>query len=155
MNGFFSFFLSKIRHYCDNALSIIMAFPSENPVLASNLQFVLSRTRGSDSAVESLRMALLGTAAIHQSFLLSRSGVCHGQGGADEVMQLANTFRAKSKQLLVTTCSTSEGARSDAALGAAVAIVLIDVSALASEVSTCKTQETPRYSLVGRTGLRS
>ncbi|KAI0949383.1 hypothetical protein AcW1_009014 [Taiwanofungus camphoratus] len=116
-----------IRHYCDNALSIIMAFPSENPVLASNLQFVLSRTRGSDSAVESLRMALLGTAAIHQSFLLSRSGVCHGQGGADEVMQLANTFRAKSKQLLVTTCSTSEGARSDAALGAAVAIVLIDI----------------------------
>ncbi|KAH9949554.1 fungal-specific transcription factor domain-containing protein, partial [Amylocystis lapponica] len=115
-----------IRHYCDNSMSIIMAFPSENPILAANLQFVLSRSRGSDSAIESLRTALLGVAAVHQSFLLSRSGMCHGQGGADDVMQLANSFRAKSKRLLYASI-TPEGAGSDAALGAAVAIALIDI----------------------------
>ncbi|CCM01484.1 uncharacterized protein FIBRA_03538 [Fibroporia radiculosa] len=104
-----------------------MALPFENPVLAANLHFVLGRTRGSDAAVESLRMALLGTAAVHQSFLLSRNGQSSGEGGADDLMQLAHSFRSKSKQLLVTACSTPEGAGSDATLGAAVAIVLIDI----------------------------
>ncbi|KAL6310354.1 fungal-specific transcription factor domain-containing protein [Sparassis latifolia] len=114
-----------IHHYCDNAKSIIMALPSENPILAANLQFVLSRPRGSDSAVESLRMALLGVAAVHQSFLLSQNGACHG--GADQVMRLANSFRNQSKQLLVQACTTSEGVRNDAALGAAVALALVDI----------------------------
>jgi len=104
-----------------------MAFPSENPVLAANLQFVLGRTRGSDLAVESLRMALLGTAAVHQSFLLSRSGGCQGQAGADEVLEIAHGFRTKSKQLLHAACQSPEAAGSDAALGAAVAIVLTDI----------------------------
>lgn len=118
-------FLLKIRHYCDNALSFIMALPAENPVLTANLQFVLGRTRGSDYAVESLRAALLGVAAIHQSFLLSRSGV----SSASEVMQIAGSYRTKSWQLLSKACSTSEGSQSDASLGAVVAIALIDVSA--------------------------
>ncbi|OJT10428.1 hypothetical protein TRAPUB_13027 [Trametes pubescens] len=114
-----------IRHYCDNALSIIMAYPSENPVLAANFQFLFDGVRGSDSAVESLRSALLGVAAVHQSFLLSRSGV--SQPAADEALRVAESFRAKSEHLLVAACGTSEGCHNDAALAAAVTIALIDI----------------------------
>ncbi len=121
-----SCFAPKIRHYCDNALSIIMAYPSENPVLAANFQFLFDGVRGSDSAVESLRSALLGVAAVHQSFLLSRSGV--SQPAADEALRVAESFRAKSEHLLVAACGTSEGCHNDAALAAAVTIALIDVS---------------------------
>lgn len=116
-----------IRHYCDNALSIIMAYPSENPVLAANLQFILHRNRGSEMAVESLRMALLGIAAVHQSFLLSRQGVCNGEGGADDCMQLAYSFRTKAKHSLYAACNTVDGARDDATLAAATGIILIDI----------------------------
>ncbi|KAI0745764.1 fungal-specific transcription factor domain-containing protein [Earliella scabrosa] len=114
-----------IRHYCDNALSIIMAYPSENPVLAANFQFLFDGVRGADSAVESLRSALLGVAAVHQSFLLSRSGV--STMAAEEALRVADSFRAKSKHLLVSACATREGCHNDAALAAAVAIALIDI----------------------------
>ncbi|EIW63305.1 uncharacterized protein TRAVEDRAFT_161504 [Trametes versicolor FP-101664 SS1] len=114
-----------IRHYCDNALSIIMAYPSENPVLAANFQFLFDGVRGSDSAVESLRSALLGVAAVHQSFLLSRNGV--SQQAAEEALRVAESFRAKSEHLLVSACGTSEGCHNDAALAAAVTIALIDI----------------------------
>ncbi|RPD74317.1 hypothetical protein L226DRAFT_463926 [Lentinus tigrinus ALCF2SS1-7] len=114
-----------IRHYCDNALSIIMAYPSENPVLAANFQFLFDGVRGTDSAVESLRSALLGVAAVHQSFLLSRSGV--STLAADEALRVADSFRAKSKHLLVSACATREGCHNDAALASAVAIALIDI----------------------------
>ena len=127
INECMSFLLSlKIRHYCNHALSFIMAFPTENPVLTANFQFILGRTRGSDYAVESLRAALLGVAAIHQSFLLSRSGV---SDRVDEVMNIAGAYRNKSRQLLARACSTPEGTQSDASLGAVAAISLIDVSA--------------------------
>ncbi|KAI0743550.1 fungal-specific transcription factor domain-containing protein [Daedaleopsis nitida] len=112
-----------IRHYCDNALSIIMAYPSENPVLVANFQFLFDGVRGTDSAVEALRSALLGVAAVHQSFLLSRSGV----STADQALRVAHSFRAKSKHLLVSACATPEGCHNDAALAAAVAIALIDI----------------------------
>ncbi|TBU33811.1 fungal-specific transcription factor domain-containing protein [Dichomitus squalens] len=114
-----------IRHYCDNALSIIMAYPSENPVLAANFQFLFDGVRGTDSAVESLRLALLGVAAVHQSFLLSRSGV--SSLAADEALHVADTFRAKSLHQLTSACATPEGAHNDAALAATVAIALIDI----------------------------
>ncbi|KAI0780049.1 fungal-specific transcription factor domain-containing protein [Fomes fomentarius] len=114
-----------IRHYCDNALSIIMAYPSENPVLAANFQFLFDGVRGADSAVESLRSALLGVAAVHQSFLLSRSGV--STLAAEEALRVADSFRAKSRHLLVSACATPEGCNNDAALAAAVAIALIDI----------------------------
>ncbi|RDX55109.1 hypothetical protein OH76DRAFT_1339762 [Lentinus brumalis] len=114
-----------IRHYCDNALSIIMAYPSENPVLAANFQFLFDGVRGTDSAVESLRSALLGVAAVHQSFLLSRSGV--STLASDEALRVADSFRAKSKHLLVAACATREGCHNDAALASAVAIALIDI----------------------------
>ena len=104
-----------------------MAYPSENPVLAANFQFLFDGVRGADSAVESLRAALLGVAAVHQSFLLSRSGV--SQQAADEALRVADSFRAKSKHLLASACATQEGCHNDAALASAVAIALIDVSA--------------------------
>ncbi|KAI0645695.1 fungal-specific transcription factor domain-containing protein [Trametes meyenii] len=114
-----------IRHYCDNALSITMALPSENPILAANFQFLFDGVRGADSAVEALRSALLGVAAVHQSFLLSRSGV--SQQGSEEALRVAESFRAKSEHLLVSACGTPEGCRNDAALATAVTIALIDI----------------------------
>ena len=95
-----------------------MAYPSDNPVVAANFQFLFDGVRGTDSAVESLRSALLGVAAVHQSFLLSRSGV--STLAADEALRVADSFRAKSKHLLVSACATPEGCHNDAALAAAV-----------------------------------
>ncbi|KAI0358452.1 hypothetical protein OH77DRAFT_1396672, partial [Trametes cingulata] len=114
-----------IHHYCDNALSIIMAFPSENPILVANFQFLFDGVRGADSAVEALRSALLGVAAVHQSFLLSRSGV--SKQASEEALRVAESFRAKSEHLLVSACGTPEGCYNDAALAAAVSISLIDI----------------------------
>ena len=116
----------KIRHYCDNSLSIIMAIPSENPIVAANLPLVLSRPRGSDLPTEALRTALMGVAAIHQSYLLARGGTT--PDGAEEMMQIAQKYRMNSKQNLTKACSTIEGTRSDASLAAALAIILMDVS---------------------------
>lgn len=132
-NVFYLFPLSKIRHYCDHSLSFIMAVPSENPVVSANLPLILNRSPG-DSSAEALRMALLGVASIHQSFLLARGGST--QYGADEMLQLSHSYRMSSKQLLAKACTTVEGVQSDASLAASIAIALMDVSLLAlSDVS--------------------
>ncbi|PSR74633.1 hypothetical protein PHLCEN_2v9699 [Hermanssonia centrifuga] len=102
-----------------------MALPSENPVLAANLQLVLSRAPGYDTAIDALRKAILGVAATHQSYLFSRSGV---SSMADDAMQMAKSYRSESKQLLAEACATAEGMQSDASLAASVAIALLDVS---------------------------
>jgi len=120
------FVLPKIRHYCDNSLSIIMAVPIENPIVAANLPLVLSKPRDSDSPTEALRSALLGVAAIHQSFLLAQGGST--PDGADEMMQIAQRYRMTSKLHLTKACSTTEGTQSDASLAATLAITLMDVS---------------------------
>ncbi|KIJ67948.1 hypothetical protein HYDPIDRAFT_25403 [Hydnomerulius pinastri MD-312] len=114
-----------IRHYCDRSLSIIMAIPSENPVLAANLPLVLDRPQGSDVSAEALRNALLGVAAIHQSFLLSQTSGT--QGGAEDMLKLAHTYRMNSKQLLAKACTTASGAHSDASLAACISISLMDI----------------------------
>lgn len=116
--------IPKIRHYCDNSLNLLMALPSENPVLAANLQLVLSRAPGSDLATEALRKALLGVAATHQSYLLSRRGATPE---AEEAMFLANGFRSESKQLLSESFNIREAMQSDASLAASVSISLLDV----------------------------
>lgn len=103
-----------------------MAVPSENPIVAANLPLVLSKPRGSDSPTESLRAALLGIAAIHQSCLLARGGAA--PDGADEMMEIAHQYRMNSTLHLAKACSTVEGTRSDASLAAALAITLMDVS---------------------------
>lgn len=103
-----------------------MAVPSENPIVAANLPLVLSRPLGSDSSTEALRTALMGVAAIHQSYLLARGGAT--PDGAEEMMLIAQQYRMKSKKHLMKACSTVEGTRSDASLAAALAITLMDVS---------------------------
>ncbi|KAH7929898.1 hypothetical protein BV22DRAFT_1080190 [Leucogyrophana mollusca] len=114
-----------IHHYCDKSMSIIMAIPSENPVVAANLPLVFNRPPGSDTSAEALRMALLGVAAIHQSFLLSQNEVT--RRGGDDMLQMAHSYRMNSKRLLARACATAEGAQSDASLAASLAISLMDI----------------------------
>jgi hypothetical protein len=120
----------KIRHYCDNSLSIIMAVPSENPIVAANLPLVLSKPRGSDPPTEALRAALMGVAAVHQSYLLARGGTT--LDGANNMMQIAQKYRMSSKLHLTKACATVEGTRSDASLAAVLANTLMDVSPVKS-----------------------
>ncbi|EPS97724.1 hypothetical protein FOMPIDRAFT_1024907 [Fomitopsis schrenkii] len=114
-----------IRHYMHNAISFIMAVPVKNPVANANLLLACGGpATGADVAIEALRAALMGTASVHQSFLCSRGLV---QGGADEAMARALSYRDKSNHLLTMACRATESAMTDAALGAAVAICLIDI----------------------------
>lgn len=126
INESICFSFTKIRHYMNNAIKFIMAVPVKNPVAKANLALACGGpATGADVAVEALRTALMGTASVHQSFLCSRGLV---QGGADEAMARAIAYRDKSNHLLTMACRTTESAMTDAALGAAVAICLIDVS---------------------------
>ena len=135
---------SKIRHYCDHSVNFIMAVPFENPMVAFVLPLILSCAPGDDLAVDALRLSLLGVASVHQSFLLSRSQPCFDS--AKEHMLLANAFRLKSKQTLARACATPRGAQSDAALGASLAISLMDVSVPTARllVNVRKKLKTPR-----------
>ncbi|QRW25055.1 Fungal specific transcription factor domain [Rhizoctonia solani] len=100
-----------------------MAVPSQvNPILAVNLPLVLATppplhgmsvlepNAGGSPATEALRLSLLGVGAIHQAYLLARSGT-------------------DMRRMLALACQTIEGTRSDAALGASVTIALIDIFA--------------------------
>lgn len=107
-------------------MNFIMAVPFENPMVAFILPLILSCPPGNDPAIDALRLSLLGVASVHQSFLLSRNQVC--SSSAKECMLFANAFRLKSKQILAKACTTPHGAQSDAALGASLAISLMDVS---------------------------
>ena len=117
---------SLILHYCANAADLMMAIPSGlNPMLAINLPLALSSPRGMDYAGDALRVALLGIGAIHQAFLLGRSGVSTTQTTA--MFQYASNLRDMGKELVRRAASESTGARSDAALGAATALGTIDI----------------------------
>lgn len=138
----------QIRHYCNTSTMLTMAVPSQvNPILAVNLPLVLATppplaglsimdpNAGGSPATEALRLSLLGVGAIHQAYLLARSTsvdmslVKTGTGGAaDELMNLAISYRLQATKCLALACQTIEGTRSDAALGASVTIALIDVS---------------------------
>lgn len=128
-----------------------MAVPSQvNPILAVNLPLVLSTppplpgrspldpNAGGSPATEALRLSLLGVGAIHQAYLLVRSNgngpetalAKTNNGGADELMNLAISYRLQATKCLALACQTIEGTRSDASLGASVTIALIDVSEL-------------------------
>ncbi|EKM54488.1 uncharacterized protein PHACADRAFT_174996 [Phanerochaete carnosa HHB-10118-sp] len=102
----------------------MMALPSENPILAANLQFVLSRVSGFDMPVDSLRNALLGIAAVHTSFLAAREGDAKT---ADDSVRLANAYRSQSVCLLNKACLTTEGVQSDSTIAATAAIALLDI----------------------------
>lgn len=119
-----------------------MAVPlaTENPIVAANLPLVLSRPGGSDHSTEALRMALLGVAAIHQSYLLTRNGASPNR--ASEMAQLAQGYKMNSRTQLMKACSTAVGVHSDASLAASIAIALMDVSCRAH----CICLETPKES---------
>ena len=107
-------------------MNFIMAVPFENPMVASILPLILSRAPGDNLAIDALRLSLLGVASVHRSFLHPR-GQAHSDS-AKEGMLLTNAFRPRSKQTLAKACTTTHGAQSDAALGASLAISLMDVS---------------------------
>ena len=112
-------------HYAANAATLMMAIPSGlNPMLAINFPLVLSYPKGTNLGSDALRVALLGTGAIHQAFLLSRSGVSGHQVGV--MFQFASQLREQGKQM-VRSAMTSEGAESDGALAAATALASIDI----------------------------
>ena len=105
-----------------------MAVPlaSKNPIVAANLPLVLSQPSGSDHSTEALRMALLGVAAIHQSYLFTRNGA--SSDCASEMARLAQRYKMSSRTQLAKACLTTVGIYSDASLAASIAISLMDVS---------------------------
>lgn len=71
-------------------------------------------------------MALLGIGAIHQAFLLARSGVNSSQTAA--MFQHASSLRDTGKEMVRRAASREGGgAASDAALGAGTALATIDI----------------------------
>lgn len=80
---------------------------------------------GANPAADALRVALLGIGAIHQAFLLARSGVSTTQTTA--MFQYASNLRDMGKELVRRAVAEPSGARSDAALGAATALGTIDI----------------------------
>ncbi|WVQ78018.1 hypothetical protein IAT38_000099 [Cryptococcus sp. DSM 104549] len=114
---------SLILHYCANAASLMMAIPSGlNPMLAINLPLALDSPRGMNPSADALRVALLGIGAIHQAFLLARSGVSSTQTSA--MFQYASTLRDTGKEMVRRAAQTGA---TDAALGAGTALATIDI----------------------------
>ncbi|EIW69623.1 hypothetical protein TREMEDRAFT_68786 [Tremella mesenterica DSM 1558] len=117
---------SLILHYCANAADLMMAIPSGlNPMLAINLPLALDSPRGMNTSADALRIALLGIGAIHQAFLLARSGVSTTQTAA--MFQYASNLRDVGKQMVRSAAVESGGGSSDAALGAGTALATIDI----------------------------
>ncbi len=128
-----------------------------NPVLATTLPIVLSVLPRTSAPVEALRLSLLGVAAIHQSFLHSRSNVnrrllekgtvtsirtakrgaplpvgltsSEGDQAAAESLRLALLLRQNASQCLAYAFQSLDGSWSDATLAASASIALIDVCA--------------------------
>ncbi|KAG8988346.1 hypothetical protein FRB90_002814 [Tulasnella sp. 427] len=81
-----------------------------------------------NASIEALRLSLLGVAAIHQAYLLAKSGDVNREA-ASNMWKLAANLRVMASRSLGLAVSTIEGCRSDAALGACVSIALIDIFA--------------------------
>lgn len=124
--------------------------PTPNPILAVTLPLVLDKPPGTHAPTEALRLALLGVGAVHMAYLSSRRRVCVGVGavGASDVvspmgvgpdvaggesdaarmMGLSSMLRLGATRCLAVACRNPEETRSDAALGATMAVTLIDVN---------------------------
>lgn len=128
--------------------------PTPNPILAVTLPIVLDRPPGTHAPTEALRLALLGVGAVHMAYLTSRRRVCVGVGAvggegdglvpvvspmginsdlsggesdAARMMGLSSMLRLGATRCLAVACRNPEETRSDAALGATMAVTLIDV----------------------------
>ncbi|KAL1413546.1 hypothetical protein Q8F55_001320 [Vanrija albida] len=118
---------SLILHYCANAADLMIAIPQGiNPLLAINLPLALAAPRGTNLAADALRITLLGIGAVHQAFLLARSGVSTTQTTA--TFQYASNLRDMGKEL-VRRAALPEGGgiASDAALSAGTSLATIDI----------------------------
>ncbi|RSH78322.1 uncharacterized protein EHS24_002041 [Apiotrichum porosum] len=117
---------SLILHYCANAADLMMAIPSSlNPMLAINLPLALESPRGMNPAADALRVTLLGIGAVHQAFLLARSGMNTVQTTA--TFQYAANLRDMAKQMVCRALDDPAAAASDAALSAATSLATIDI----------------------------
>ena len=121
----------------------MMAIPSGlNPMLAINLPLALDSPRGKSTSqagdkmsetdrlgvnpsADALRVALLGIGAVHQAFLLARSGVSTAQTAT--MFQYASNLRDSGKEMVRRAAADGTGAGSDAALGASTALATIDI----------------------------
>lgn len=104
----------------------MMAIPSGlNPMLAINLPLALDSPRGTNPATDALRIALLGIGAVHQAFLLARSGLTMNQTAG--AFQHAAQLRENGKAMVRIAAADPVGSRSDATLGAATSLALIDM----------------------------
>lgn len=104
-----------------------MAIPQGlNPMLAINLPLALESPRGVNPAADALRVTLLGIGAVHQAFLLARSGGSTAQTTA--TFQYAANLRDMAKMMVrKATLEDPEAVRSDAALSAATSLATIDI----------------------------
>ncbi|WOO77041.1 putative transcriptional regulatory protein [Vanrija pseudolonga] len=118
---------SLILHYCANAADLMIAIPQGiNPLLAINLPLALAAPRGTNLAADALRITLLGIGAVHQAFLLARSGVSTTQTTA--TFQYASNLRDMGKELVRrATLPEGGGIASDAALSAGTSLATIDI----------------------------
>lgn len=104
----------------------MMAIPSSlNPMLAINLPLALESPRGMNPAADALRVTLLGIGAVHQAFLLARSGMNTVQTTA--TFQYAANLRDMAKQMVCRALDDPAAAASDAALSAATSLATIDI----------------------------
>jgi hypothetical protein len=118
----------------------MMAIPSGlNPMLAINLPLALDSPRGTsplpsscniliegvNPSADALRVALLGIGAVHQAFLLARSGSSTTQTAT--MFQYASNLRDSGKEMVRRAAADGTGAGSDAALGASTALATIDI----------------------------
>ena len=80
---------------------------------------------GVNPSADALRVALLGIGAVHQAFLLARSGVSTAQTAT--MFQYASNLRDTGKEIARRAAPDGTGAGSDAALGAGTALATIDI----------------------------
>lgn len=76
-------------------------------------------------SADALRVALLGIGAVHQAFLLARSGISTAQTAA--MFRHASNLRDTGKLMVRRAICQGGGALADAALGAATALATIDI----------------------------
>lgn len=93
----------------------------------NGLTFGIENNQSLHASIEALRLSLLGVAAIHQAYLLAKSGD-ENREAASGMWNLATNLRVMASKYLGVAVASIEGCRSDAALGACVSIALIDVS---------------------------
>lgn len=104
----------------------MMAIPSSlNPMLAINLPLALASPRGMNPAADALRVSLLAIGAVHQAFLLARSGLNTAQTTA--TFQYAANLRDMAKLMVRRAIEDPATGASDAAVSASACLATVDI----------------------------